>query len=129
MKSASSSPWPCSWGSSVVAALAVGLFGCGGNAPSSAPPAGLGASSAASTPKFTVRVNNLRWNQNLHLQADRVLTPSNYAKIQPGMTYEEVIAILDLPPGPLRPDDDMKYVGPESDVELSWHGDPKEARS
>jgi hypothetical protein len=70
------------------------------------------------------------WDQTFHdqRQADRVLTPAKYEAIKPGMTYAEVIAILEIPPGPLRPDENMKWVGPESPVELTWFG-PKKERS
>lgn len=76
-------------------------------------------------------VNSMRWDQTFHdkRQADRVFTLAKYEAIKPGMTYEEVLAILEIPPGPLRPDDDMRWVGPESPVELTWFGGAKKERS
>jgi hypothetical protein len=73
----------------------------------------------------------MRWDQRFHDQreSDRVFTLAKYEAIKPGMSYEEVIAVLEIPPGVLRPDDDMKSVGPESPVELTWFDGPKTERS
>jgi hypothetical protein len=65
-----------------------------------------------------VNVTSMNSTQNLFNDADRSLTRSNYEKIEPGMTYEDVISVLQIPEN--RRPADMKWVGPESDVELTW---------
>ncbi len=108
------------------------LSGCGANGPGPRPSTkGSGSPTESPATKAGGSVNSMRWDQTFHdkREADRVFTLAKYEAIKPGMTYEEVIAVLAIPPGPLRPDDDMRWVGPESPVELSWFDGPKKERS
>lgn len=75
----------------------------------------------------TVTVNNMKWSQNLFDASDAVLTLAKYDEINLGMTYDELVTALAIPEN-CRPED-MKYVGPESDVELKWFGGPNDAKS
>ena len=50
----------------------------------------------------------------------RRLTAAKFEQIRPGMTYEEVLAVLEIPEDRRPPD--MELIGPESDVELKWVG-------
>jgi hypothetical protein len=65
-------------------------------------------------------VQSMQWSQNLFDQAEGVLTAAKYQQIQPGMTYEEVLAVLEIPENRRPPD--MELIGPDSDVELEWVG-------
>ena len=95
----------------------------GANAPIPVPgPAGM-----MSVPAGAVTVNSLNSRQNLFDEADRVLTLAKYEQIQPGMTYDDVIAALEIPESK-RPSD-IGLVGPDADVELTWFGGENDARS
>gem|GEM_PF-5207749 len=75
----------------------------------------------------TITVNDMKWSQNLFDASDGILTLARFDEIRPGMTYDELIAALAIPEN--RRPEDMKYVGPESDVELKWFGGPNDAKS
>jgi hypothetical protein len=62
-------------------------------------------------------VNSYR---NLAADENKVLTLAKYEKIQRGMTYAELIAILDVPHDPHLPDV-MEDVGPRTFVSLTWY--------
>lgn len=68
----------------------------------------------------SITVNNLTSSQNLFDAADQVLTLAKYEQIQPGMTYEQVVSVLEIPEHKRPADIDL--VGPQSDVELKWFG-------
>jgi hypothetical protein len=68
----------------------------------------------------SITVNSMQWSQNLFDQAEGILTKAKFEQIQPGMTYEEVLAVLEIPENRRPPD--MELIGPESDVELKWVG-------
>jgi hypothetical protein len=72
----------------------------------------------------------MQWSQNLFEDEEQILTLAKYEKIQPGMTYDELTAVLGLPPDRWRPPD-IDRVSPESPVELTWFGgaDQKKERS
>lgn len=78
--------------------------------------------SGPAIPAGSITVNNLSSSQNLFDAAGEVLTLEKYERIQPGMTYDQLLAVLDLPENKLPAD--MDLVGPESDVELKWFGGP-----
>jgi hypothetical protein len=78
-------------------------------------------------PGGTVTVNTMSWSGNLFEDADKVLTLAKYEQIQPGMSYDQVVAILEIPEAKRPPD--MELIGPESDVELKWFGGENDARS
>lgn len=69
-----------------------------------------------------IQLNSLNWSKNLFKDADKYLTLAKYEKIQPGMTYKDVVTVLAIPPGIARPDEEMESVTPEAPVELTWHG-------
>jgi hypothetical protein len=75
----------------------------------------------------SINVNNLKSSQNLFDAAAEVLTLAKYEQIKPGMTYDELVAVLAIPDNK-RPAD-IELVGPESDVELKWFGGPDDALS
>ena len=75
----------------------------------------------------SITVNDLSSSQNLFDAADEVLTLAKYEQIQPGMTYEQLISVLEIPENK-RPDD-IDLVGPESNVELKWFGGENDATS
>jgi hypothetical protein len=84
----------------LVAALpAVGLLGCNWN------PLDRGFS-------------QLMYSRNLDQDENRVMTVSKYLRIEPGMTYDQVIAILDVPPAYRPPNIDQ--VARNADVTLTW---------
>jgi len=68
----------------------------------------------------SITVSDMQWSQNLYDQAEGILTAAKFEQIQPGMTYEEVLAVLEIPENRRPPD--MELVGPEADVELKWVG-------
>ncbi len=108
------------------------LSGCGASTTGARPsPAGSTSQTEPPAMKPPGVVNSMRWDQTFHdpREADRVFTRAKYEAIKPGMTYEEAIAVLEIPSGPLRPDNDMRWVGPESPVELTWFSGPKKERS
>lgn len=74
-----------------------------------------------------ITVNELKSSQNLFESAEEILTLARYDLIKPGMTYEEVLAVLAIPENK-RPDD-MELVGPATGVELKWFGGPNDALS
>ena len=78
-------------------------------------------------PAGPITVNNLSSSQNLFDAASDVLTLEKYDRIQPGMTYDQLLAVLDLPEHK-RPAD-MDLVGSESNVELKWFGGSDDAIS
>lgn len=69
----------------------------------------------------------MNWDQRFHSEeeAQRSLSKAKYDGIQNGMTYEELVAWLEIPPGVMRPDDDMKYVTEESSIALTWYDNDK----
>ena len=75
----------------------------------------------------SISVNSLKSSQNLYDQAEEVLTLAKYDQIKPGMAYEELLSLLEIPENK-RPAD-IELVGPESDVELNWFGGPDDALS
>lgn len=95
----------------------------GANAPLTVP----GPGGMMSVPAGAVTVNSLNSRQNLFDEADRVLTLAKYEQIQPGMTYDELIALLEIPEGK-RPSD-MELLGPDSDADLTWFGGENDAKS
>ena len=97
----------------------------GANAPLPVPPVIPG--NAAIPDSATITVSTMTWSTNLFDDAANVLTLAKYEQIQPGMTYDQAIAILAVPENRQPPD--MKYVGPQSDVELKWFGGPGDAQS
>ncbi len=108
------------------------LSGCGARTTGGRPSAA-GSPSAKQPPSSSPGgvVHSMRWDQTFHDQreADKVFTLANYEAIKTGMSYEELIAVLEIPAGAMRPDDDMRWVGPESAVELTWFSGPKKDRS
>jgi hypothetical protein len=75
----------------------------------------------------SISVNNLSSSQNLFDAADEVLTLAKYEQIQPGMTYDQLVGVLEIPEGKCPTDIDL--VGPQSDVELKWFGGENDATS
>jgi hypothetical protein len=75
----------------------------------------------------TITVSDLSWSGNLFEAADQILTQERYDRIEPGMTYEEVLSALAIPE--YKRPDDMELVGPESNVELKWFGGPEDSTS
>jgi len=90
----------------------------GANAPLPAGPA---------VPAGQITVNNLQSSQNLFEAASEVLTLEKYDRIQPGISYEELLAVLEIPENK-RPAD-MDLVGPASNVQLKWFGGSDDALS
>ena len=68
----------------------------------------------------TNTVVKMQSSQNLFDEAEGILTAAKFEQIQPGMTYEELLAVLEIPENKRPPD--MELIGPESDVELKWVG-------
>ena len=52
----------------------------------------------------SITVNSMQWSQNLFDQAEGILTKAKFEQIQPGMTYEEVLAVLEIPEDRRPPD-------------------------
>jgi hypothetical protein len=78
-------------------------------------------------PGATITVNEMKWSGNLINAAEDVLTLEKYDRVQPGMTYDEVLTVLSIPENRRPPD--MELIGPQSDVELKWFGGPGDAQS
>jgi hypothetical protein len=84
----------------LVAALsAAGLLGCDGN-------------------PLVQRWGQLGCTRNLGQDENRVLTVSKYLRIEPGMTYEQAVAVLNVPPECRPPDIDQ--VTRNAEVTLHW---------
>lgn len=75
----------------------------------------------------TITVNNMQWSQNLFDEAEGILTAAKFEQIKPGMTYEELLRVLEIPENRRAPD--MELIGPESDVELKWFGGTDDSQS
>jgi hypothetical protein len=71
-------------------------------------------------PGANISVNSMQWSQNLFEATDEILTLAKYDQIKPGMTYDELVATLEIPEDRRPPD--IELIGPESDVELKWFG-------
>lgn len=78
-------------------------------------------------PNATITVNEMKWSGNLFEGAAEILTLARYDLIQPGMTYDELLAVLAIPENKRPPD--MELIGPASDVELKWFGGPDDSLS
>jgi hypothetical protein len=68
----------------------------------------------------SITVNSMQWSQNLFDQAEGILTAAKFEQLRPGMTYEEVLKVLEIPADRRPPD--MELIGPDTDVELKWVG-------
>ena len=75
----------------------------------------------------TITVNNIQSSQNLFDNADRILTVAKCEQVRLGMTYDQLLVVLEIPEN--RRPSDMELVGPESDVELKWFGGTNDALS
>src|SRR5688572_17795618 len=75
---------------------------------------------AAMPAERSITVENMKWSRNLFDEAAGILTAAKFEQIQPGMTYEELLAVLEIPANKRPPD--MELIGPETDVELKWVG-------
>jgi hypothetical protein len=101
----------------------------GANAPPPVPmPPGVKLPGGLAIPdNASITVNNLKSSQNLFGDAEKILTLAKYDEIKPGMTYEKLLSLLEIPENK-RPAD-IELVGPESDVELKWFGGAGDALS
>ena len=101
----------------------------GANAPLTGPiPPGTTMPGGLAIPdNASISVNSLKSSQNLFSAAEKVLTLAKYDQIKLGMTYEELLSLLEIPENK-RPAD-IELVGPESDVELKWFGGPDDGLS
>jgi hypothetical protein len=77
-----------------------------------------------------VVINSMTWSWDLSRDEQQILTLANYERIQPGMTYDELMAVLELPLDRWRPAD-IEYLAADSPVELTWNatGDRNNQRS
>jgi hypothetical protein len=74
-----------------------------------------------------VTVGSMKSSKSLFEAGDQILTREKYDQIEAGMTYEEAISILEIPQDKLP--DDMNLIGPETDLELEWHGGANDDKS
>jgi hypothetical protein len=75
-------------------------------------------------------INSVKFGAHLSRDEEQILTLAKYEKIQSGMTYDELTAILGLPADRWRPPD-MEYVAADAPMELTWTavGDQNKERS
>ena len=80
--------------------------------------------------KSGLTINSMKWSVHLFKDEQQILTLAKYEKIHPGMTYDELTAVLGLPADRWRPPD-IEYVSVEGPVKLTLTAgaDQNEARS
>jgi hypothetical protein len=79
--------------------------------------------------KGGITINSMKWSVNLFNDEMQIITRAKYEKIKPGMSFDELAAVLGLPLDRWRPD--LSHVAADAPVELRWEAgfDQKKERS